>query len=148
MDLIDTQTARVVAKALDGVSKRHTAIASNIANSETPGYRRMEVPFEDSLRQAIESENNGGSAGRFLPPGSLKTSNTKHINPHPVASSTGDVHANIERSRFMYRYDKNGVDIEQEMAQLAKNTERYNALSRMESKQFNGLRSVIKGGGG
>ncbi len=150
MDLISTQASRVVAKALDGHAKRHTAIASNIANAETPGYKSMHVAFEGTLKEAIEAENNPGGISRFLPPGSLKTSHGFHINPHPSAGQTGHGASNgalIERSQFLYRYDKNGVDIENQMAQMAKNAERYTALSRIEGKSFNLLRDVIKGGG-
>lgn len=147
MDLIDNQTSRVLAKALDGISKRHTSIASNIANAETPGYRSITVSFEENLKQAINAENNGGQGPRFLPPGSLKTTSDKHVNPHPIASSTAASQAMIERSEFMYRFDKNGVDIEKSMADLAKNAGRYTALSRLEGKSFNALRTIIKGGG-
>jgi flagellar basal-body rod protein FlgB len=148
MDLIDSQTTKVVAKALDGVSKRHTAIASNIANSETPGYKSIQVEFEGNLKQAIEIENNGGKTSKFLPEGSLKETNSKHFNPNPVATSTASSQAHVERSKFLYRYDKNGVDIEKSMAELAKNSGRYSALARLEGKMFNSLRSVIRGGGG
>lgn len=147
MDLIDSQTTRVIAKALDGLSKRHTAIASNIANAETPGYRAIRVSFENNLEEAIAAENSTDPASKHLPKGSLKTTNPAHHNPKPNPTSTADAKAMIERSEFEYRYDKNGVDIEHEMAQLAKNTQRYQALSRMEGNSFSALRNVIKGGG-
>ncbi len=147
MDLIDTQTTRVIAKALDGLSQRHTALAANIANAETPGYRGLNVNFEGTLAQAIEAENQGGQPSQFLPEGSLRTTDNRHINPNPVASSTADANALVERSSFLYRYDRNGVDIEQSMAQLARNAERYTVLSKLEGKQFSSLHRVISGGG-
>lgn len=147
MDLIDSQTSRVIAKALDGTSKRHQAIASNIANAETAGYKNIHVAFEDSLKQAIESENNNGLPSPRLHPNSLKTTDNRHFNPRPLASSVSTSNTLIEQSEFIYRYDKNGVDIEKQMADLARNTQRYMALSRMESKSFNSLRNIIKGGG-
>jgi flagellar basal-body rod protein FlgB len=48
----DTTTA-ALHRALDGLDRRQQAIASNIANLETPGYLAKEVSFEDSLRSAI-----------------------------------------------------------------------------------------------
>ncbi len=146
MDLTDTQVSRVLAKALDGVSARNLAIASNIANAETPGYQSVTVSFEDNLKQAIEADNNPGQNSPFLPPGTLKTDDPKDINTNPLPSSIAASHAAIERSQFFYRHDQNGVDIENEMAQLAKNTERYLALSKLENKNFSLLDSVIKGG--
>lgn len=50
-------TGAVVEYALDGLSLRHAAIASNIANASTPGYRPQKVSFEDLLAEAA-----GGSA--------------------------------------------------------------------------------------
>lgn len=149
MNLIDTQTSRVIAKALDGVSKRHSAIVSNVANAETVGYRSIEVSFEENLKQAIQAESNQqqGKTSRYLPAGSLQTSNAKHINPRPIASSISSASPTVEQSPLIYRYDKNGVDIEKQMAELARNTQRYMALSRMENKAFDSLRNVIKGGG-
>jgi len=41
--------------ALDGLDRRQQAIASNIANLETPGYRAEEVDFESSLRAALQA---------------------------------------------------------------------------------------------
>ncbi|MBI2308412.1 MAG: flagellar biosynthesis protein FlgB [Rhodocyclales bacterium] len=50
-------TGAMVEYALDGLSLRHAAIASNIANATTPGYRPQKVSFEDELAAAA-----GGSA--------------------------------------------------------------------------------------
>ncbi len=148
MDLIDSITTKALAKAMDGVSQRHTAILSNIANAETPGYKATRVSFEENLSQAIQAEESGSASSKFLPTGSLKTTNPLHFNPNPVASSLNDAQASISQSGTSYRQDKNGVDIDSEMAQLAKNTQRFLALSNLESKNYGLLRDVIKGGGG
>ena len=49
---MQTENARFLTAALDGLSVRHRAIASNLANSSTPNYRRLEVSFEDQLERA------------------------------------------------------------------------------------------------
>lgn len=54
MPISDNTTAALGA-ALDGLDRRQQAIASNIANLETPDYLSREVSFEQSLRDAIES---------------------------------------------------------------------------------------------
>jgi flagellar basal-body rod protein FlgB len=146
MDLTDTQTSRVLSKALDGLSERHEAILSNIANAETPGYKALQVSFEDNLRQAINAENNPQQTGN-TPAGSLKTTNPLHINPNAIAPETDASQISIERSQFMYRYDQNGVDIEHEMAQLSKNAQRYDVLAKLENKEFSTIHSAIKEGG-
>lgn len=40
-------------RALQGAAMRQAAIAENLANVNTPGYRRKEVAFEDALQQAF-----------------------------------------------------------------------------------------------
>jgi flagellar basal-body rod protein FlgB len=52
MKLIDTQHTDLLKKALDAYALRQKAIASNVANIDTPGYKRLEVNFEDALQKA------------------------------------------------------------------------------------------------
>lgn len=49
---MDSQTAILALKALDGLSARVTVTAENIANAGTPGYRPLRVSFEDQLKMA------------------------------------------------------------------------------------------------
>ena len=44
-------------KVLDGTALRHQAISSNIANVNTPGYRRKDVPFMEELKSAVQANN-------------------------------------------------------------------------------------------
>ena len=39
----------VLSRVLDTAALRHRVIAQNVANVNTPGYRRLEVTFEDEL---------------------------------------------------------------------------------------------------
>jgi len=48
-------TLKVIGKMLDGCAARHNAIAANLANAETPGYKRVDVRFEEQLAKAIDS---------------------------------------------------------------------------------------------
>ena len=50
--LFDT-TQLALERAIQGASQRHAALAANIANAETPGYRRVDVDFHGTLRQAM-----------------------------------------------------------------------------------------------
>ncbi len=146
MDFLTSQTSRVLAKAMDGLYARHTAIASNLANAETPGYQAREVLFEENLKQAIQAENHGQQASRFLPPGSLKVTSQKHYNPNPIPGNLDEARAQVERSQFQFRMDNNGVDVESQMAKLTRNSGKYQVLARLESKEFAALRGIIKGG--
>ena len=49
---MDALNSIIIAKALDGLSARGQAIASNIANANSSGYRPLRVDFEQSLKVA------------------------------------------------------------------------------------------------
>jgi flagellar basal-body rod protein FlgB len=53
--VFDDVTSVALHSALDGLAARQKAIAHNIANVQTPGYRATRVSFEDSLRAAVDS---------------------------------------------------------------------------------------------
>jgi len=151
MDLITSLTTQAMTKAMDGLSKRHQAIASNLANVETPNYRRRDVNFEGALQYAIgNARHSGSSVGHqasnddALP---LKTTRAGHIAIGNADSTINDIEPEISEAKDMkYRNDGNSVDVENEMAQLAKNTQRYVALSTMQSRSLKSIRSVITGG--
>ena len=60
MNLIDSSHSQLLAKAMDSYTLRQQITSSNIANIDTPGYKRHEVQFETELRKVRESE---GAAG-------------------------------------------------------------------------------------
>lgn len=152
MDLITSLTSQVMNKALDGLSRRHTAIASNLANVDTPNYKRRDVSFEGALSNAIQEHRKMGSLSHRqasndeqLP---MRITESAHFPIGQAGVSVDDINPSItETQNLEYRLDGNSVDVETEMVQLAKNTERYNAIARMESGYFKGLRAVITGGG-
>jgi len=84
----DTTTA-TLHRALDGLDQRQQAIASNLANLETPGYQALEVDFEDSLRSAVAASRPGEatiSVGESLAPTRLNGNNV-NIDVELMASS-------------------------------------------------------------
>jgi flagellar basal-body rod protein FlgB len=153
MDLISSLSNEVMGKALDGLAKRHEAIVGNLANVDTPRYKRREVAFEGLLSRAIRAQKNKG-AQNLRPSGNdepmiLKTTRSGHISTGNMVMSLDDVQPDIveESGGLQYRKDGNSVDVENEMSQLARNTQRYQALSTMESRSFKSLRGIITGGG-
>jgi flagellar basal-body rod protein FlgB len=52
---MESENTRMLTAALDGLSARHRAIAANLANQNTPGFKRVLVSFEDQLEQAKET---------------------------------------------------------------------------------------------
>ena len=123
----------VLHKSLDAYSKRQKSIADNIANINTPGFRRSEVLFEQELKRTLRKR---GIKGRRV--------HVKHI---PVGRM------DLEELRPKYNIPKdhsaksgvNNVDIDKEMVRLAKNQINYQASSQLMTRQFNTLRSAIRG---
>lgn len=61
LTIMNQTSIPVVAKGLDAATLRGRAIADNFANVTTPGYRRIEVEFEEELRKALHPENLSGN---------------------------------------------------------------------------------------
>lgn len=149
MDWIASFTSDVVGKSLDGLALRHTAIASNLANVDTPGYKKKDVSFEDQLRAAMEARQADGPAqARNDRPLPMRASRPAHLALDAVPDSLAQVQPQMsERDQDTFRNDGNGVDVEGEMVSLARNTERYLALSNLQSRIFRSTRTVISNAG-
>lgn len=117
-------------RALHACALRQEAIAHNLANVNTPGYRRVDVSFEEFLRAAQ--------------PSSLRTTHPRHFALSPSSARSSSVQPDTNAPM---RPDGNTVDIDYEMAQLAENTIRFQALSQMVSGRYQSLKLVITGGG-
>jgi flagellar basal-body rod protein FlgB len=112
-------------KALDAAALRHQTIANNLANVNTPGYKRQDVQFEAQLSRALEQSQ--APCSRICDP-------LASVQPTVVTQS-----ATSERS------DGNNVDIETENVNLAVNTLRFETLTQSVGGYFSGLKSVING---
>ncbi|MBZ4666246.1 flagellar basal body rod protein FlgB [Mahella sp.] len=136
MNFVDGETAQieVLSKALDGLWMRNQVISNNVANVDTPGFKASKVAFEDALKAAVDDNAFKG-----------KVTNIKHI---PIGtSSVADVQPQVLQSQnTSMRMDGNNVDIDLEMADLAKTTIAYNAVIQKMTKEFQMLRSAINGG--
>lgn len=140
-----SSNSELISKTLDGLHKRHEAILSNVANAETPGYKKQVVEFEEQLKKAYQNKSSGtnNTDAEQVDPTELKLSNPFHLNKDGLnASQAGSIDA--ERSQIQYRLDQNGVDIEAEMVELAKNSERFQALTRLQFRQFDEIKTILR----
>ena len=134
--VIGNQRLTVMEKALDGAMLRQKVIANNLANVDTPGYKAVEVTFEEQLKKLIKEGQRG------FP---LRTSHPRHM--QAVETSGLEVGMKV-LDGYKYRNDGNTVDIDREMARLAKNVVYYNAVSSSISQELRILRMAITGGRG
>lgn len=122
----------VLDKAADGAWLRNEAIANNIANVNTPNYKRQDVSFEAELKHALKANKYVSLDEKVK---DLNSNNKlSHVNPRTYTDYAG----------FSYRLDKNNVDIDNENVELASNQIKYNALTQSLDQEFKNLRAVIK----
>lgn len=112
---------------LDASWLRNEILVNNIANVDTPNFKRSDVRFSKILEDSI----------------SMKTTRDKHINPASSSNYSVEVY---EDSNTNVRMDGNNVDIEREMNELAKNAIWYNYLTHMVTKEIKLLDLAINGG--
>ena len=118
----------VMDKASDAAWTRNEIIANNIANVDTPGYKRQDLNFEDELERAL-----GHNKYKTM---DEKVANLK--NKHLEARVVNDY------SGFSYRTDKNNVDIDTENVMLAANQLKYQGLMSGLKHEFSTLAMVTK----
>ena len=120
-----TDSGYVAAKKMLDVSLlRHQAIASNLANVETPNYKRLDVSasFEDQLRQAVAGQNSSEIAS---------------LQPSLAVDTTA----------ISGRSDGNTVQLETEMLKLNTNTVENTLETQLVSGSLAKLRLAITGRG-
>ena len=124
MWMLDDAYLGVMNKTLDGLWKRQEVIQDNLANFETPNYKRKTVSFEESLQNAVL--------------------NTKE---------TDQTYDKIRNSPILYgqdnetvRLDGNSVDLEQEQLSMIKTTYQYMYTQRLVSDYFSRLNTAINEG--
>ena len=123
---LDRTSIPLLAKALDVYTLRQRAIADNIANSETPGFRRREVRFEEELRRAL----GGGIRGR-------RTESRHLLVGRPKVE---EVRPRLVRA--------NDVDVELEMVRLTKNYLKYISAIEVLKRRLRDIKLSIEGRGG
>lgn len=127
MRWLDGVSTSLLQKGLDGTWARQNATLNNIANYETPGYKRQFVTFEEELREATFSRQDQTFQQRV--------SNIKN-----TAAFTGT------DDTLTLRADGNNVDIEEENIELARAQLQFSTYTRQLSDHFSRLRYAISGG--
>jgi len=114
---------QLATKLLDASALRQEAIASNIANAETPGYRRLDVSTD--FAEQLKARTRTGELNR----------DGDDLRPTLVQDS----HARTTRP------DGNSVDIEHELLAMNKNAVEYEFLTEVVSKNIKQLKMAITG---
>jgi len=121
---------RLLKAGLDISSLRHKVLAANIANVNTPGYKRMDVDFKTALNRAMD--NTEQITG-------IRT-NPCHI---PITFARPYSNFMVFSNRTSIRNDKNNVDIEYEVAEMTKNSIHYQYMISRLNSEFNMLKLAM-----
>lgn len=117
----------VLDKAADAANTRNEIISNNIANVDTPNYKRKDVSFQSYLQQALVGDD-------------------------PLDERVGDINTHLsdfsgfiytDSSTLSYRLDGNNVDIDTENSMLAQNQIRYNTLVEQIGQEFARYKTVL-----
>ncbi len=131
------KTNYLLERAMDTSILRHKIIADNIANVDTPGFKRSRVTFEDQMARALASEQ----AMKKCPNAYLTDKNHIQFNiPMDYRKVRPKIHVDYDTS---YRNDKNSVDIEKEVADAVINTLQFRALATSIKNNYRMLNSVL-----
>ncbi len=130
------KTTSALNTAADMRLMRNSVTSANIANAETPGYKAKKLDFEGALSAAIDREGVGAM-------------NTDHEDHFIVGQgSVGHLKADVyDNPDINTTNDKNTVDLEKEMANLAENTILYKAAIQLINKKLASLRYAVTEGG-
>lgn len=129
-------TVDLLNNAIQGASLNQEQIANNLANVNTPNFRRSTVSFKEALAASLGTPANPDEMA-------LKTDNSRQFNingalpPQPY-----DPKPRIDESTQM-RVDRSNVDVDQEMAQLAQNSDYAQTAANLLKKQYTLLREAI-----
>lgn len=136
--LFETDVYVALKKAIDAASLKHRVTANNIANVDTPAFKKADVAFEEELKMALER------ADRLT----MKTTHPKHIqSPFPPDLHSVQPKVVVSTDTTM-RNDLNNVDIDVEMAKMTDNNIMYNTLAQLIADKIRGLKNIISEGKG
>lgn len=125
------KTWQIVTRSLKLRLARHDVIAANIANVDTPGYRRKDIPFEKVMAAYLKDSPR------------LKTTHPRHFQKGPLSAPFCPEEDCEPRDEGT----PNNVSLEEEMAKLSENNLMYQATVQALIKEIELLREAITEGG-
>jgi flagellar basal-body rod protein FlgB len=131
------ETISILEKNLDLRSLKHNLIVSNIANKDTPNYKSFDLAVEEELEKLMDSHESVG----------LRKTHAAHLPTSELGESYSGVSISSSSSGLAQGGDGNTVQVEEEMTKLAENNLLYETMAQLIRKKFQGLKTVIQGGG-
>lgn len=130
-------TIQILGNAMGSAMLRHSILTNNIANISTPGFKRSDVSFQTELARALEPQTR------------LQLSHTMpgHFDNGPERNPSNIKPRVYSELDTWTRNDKNNVDPEKEMTDLASNTLYYQTLSQFVAGNFKSVTNIVQRSG-
>ncbi|MFC9707203.1 flagellar basal body rod protein FlgB [Paenibacillus sp. NPDC056933] len=134
--MIETNTSRRNESLLQVLNVQHKVTTENIANADTPNYKKKSVEFEEELRRIIE---NGKTENL-----DMHRTHPKHF---PVSNPASSVvpYRIVENNETAMNNNGNNVDIDMEMANLSENQLLYNYMVDRVSGHYKKMKNLLQG---
>jgi flagellar basal-body rod protein FlgB len=156
----------ILEKGLDASWTRNEVLANNIANADTPDFKRSDIEFESVFQKALGDGSNsffdakaGTASGSGTLSGSLRDDFQAEIMDHSgsLPSGTGwtGTSGSLDDSSYMNLVQnknisigtgQNSVDIDFEMTEIAKNAMLYDTITNPAGKQIGRIKTVLNEG--
>ena len=121
LDQLFSQQLNNLQNAMGRTTERQAMLTGNLANANTPGYKRKDMDFNIVLDAELH-------------PSDVRMQEMR------------DRQAQMRSDRSSIRLDGSNVDMEREVMSLAETELRYQALTDMTASSFSGLKNVIREG--
>ncbi|MBN2735455.1 MAG: flagellar basal body rod protein FlgB [Spirochaetales bacterium] len=126
----------ILKRSMDVSLLRRDVIANNIANAETPNFKRTDVTFESQLKRALDSEKKQ-SFPNFM-------TDKRHI-AFDAPMDYRDVKANrVLDYLTQSKNNGNNVDVEVEMMSALENQLLYQTMVQVVQSEFSRINIVLK----
>nr|WP_018922560.1 flagellar basal body rod protein FlgB [Salsuginibacillus kocurii] len=131
MSLFSSSALQAAEAGMQGSALKQQTISNNIANVDTPNYSAKRTHFQHTLGEAVENE---------------KLHSYQTDERHMQFGTSQNEPFTTTEEGTMYNHNGNNVDIDKEMAEMAKNQIYYNAMTDRLNSSFNKLQTAVQGG--
>ena len=131
-----SKSVDILGRTMDVALMRRDVIADNVANSDTPNFKRSTVNFESQLKRALDSE-------KVKPYPNLMT-DPRHISFHKPVDYRSVKPQRVWDYLTTSKNNGNNVDIEQENMNLLENQLLYQTMSSVLIGEFNRVNLVMR----
>lgn len=130
------KTVDILQRNMDVSLLRREVISNNIANAETPNFKRSDVNFEAELKRALASEKK-----RTLP---ARVTDSRHMSFNEAVDYRSVRPRRVLDYLTTSKNNGNNVDVEQEVMMATQNQMMYELMSQSMAWQFSQINLVVR----